>query len=234
MRKQFGRGGRYSRQLPMKITFKPSSLQALPDYVEDAVRRTLECEKCGTAFAVYGSAPFCPNCGERPLLTTTLESVAALRQLLSIEDSLEGAVRDSARDHGVFDQAARDVIKQIVTLCEVFMRGQFAERAPDHESIVRTAGRGVFQRLDDTNDLFAAHAGFALSSLVSDADWIALGAVFQQRHVLVHRNGTIDQQFVDRVPNTTQRVGQRLIVGRQDAEHALDTLEELVTNVAGQ
>ncbi len=73
-----------------------------------------------------------------------------------------------------------------------------------------------------------------MSDLVSDAAWTALSIVFQQRHVLVHRNGMIDQQFVDRVPNTAQRVGQRLIVGREDAERALDTLEELVTRVAAR
>jgi hypothetical protein len=233
LREQFGRGGRFSRT-PIRMTFKPSSLQALPDYVEEIVRRTLECETCGTAFAIYGSAPFCPACGERPLLTTTLESVTALRQLLEIEDSLEASARDAARDHGVFDQVARDVIKQIVTLFEVFMRGQFVERVPNHDTIIRAAGRGVFQRLDDTNDLFTAHVGFAFSGLVSDADWTALGTVFQQRHVLVHRNGTIDQQFIDRVPSTSQRVGQRLIVGREDAERALDTLAELVTQVAAR
>ena len=228
---QFRAGGRYSRT-PIRVTFKPTSLQALPDYVEEAVRRTLDCENCGTTFAVYGSAPFCPGCGARPLFTTTLESVAGLRQLLALEDLLKVDVRDSARDHGVFDQVARDVIKQIVTLFEVFIRGQFTDRVPNHEAIIRTTGRGVFQRLDDTNDLFTAHAGFALSDLVSDAAWTALSTVFQQRHVLVHRNGTIDQQFIDRVPNTSQRVGQRLIVGRQDAELALDTLEELVSDVA--
>ena len=233
MREQFGPRGRYSR-MPMKITFKPSSLQALPDYNEESVRRTLKCESCGTAFAVYGSAPFCPACGPWPLLATTLDSTAALRQLLDIEDSLATDARDTARDHGVFDQVARDVIKQIVTLFEVFMRGQFVDRVAEHEEIIRTVGRGVFQRFDDANDLFATHAGFALSDLVSDAAWIDLGTVFQQRHVLVHRNGTIDQQFVDRVPNTTQRVGQRLIVGRQEAERALDILEELVTGVAGR
>ncbi len=233
MREQFGPRGRYSR-MPMKITFKPSSLQALPDYVEESVRRTLKCETCETAFAVYGAAPFCPGCGPRPLLTTTLESASALRQLLQLEDSLARDDRDAARDHGVFDQMERDVIKQIVTLFEVFIRGQFVDRVANHEAIIRSAGRGVFQRLDDTNDLFATHVGFALSDLVSDAAWTALSIVFQQRHVLVHRNGMIDQQFVDRVPNTAQRVGQRLIVGREDAERALDTLEELVTRVAAR
>jgi hypothetical protein len=56
--------------------------------------------------------------------------------------------------------------------------------------------------------------------------------VFQQRHVLVHKQGIIDEQYVHRVPHARQHAGQHLILSRRDAEQAFDVLEAVVRTVA--
>lgn len=56
--------------------------------------------------------------------------------------------------------------------------------------------------------------------------------VFQQRHVLVHVGGHVDQKYLDRVPTTRLTVGQRLVLSRAAAEQALTDLEDAVGVVA--
>jgi hypothetical protein len=224
-------GGMFSIEMSVD-TGSPPPIRVLPEYVEEKVRRTITCSNCSTIYAVYGASAFCPVCGPRAALATVIEAIEAARTALSLEDVLLEDAREQARAAGVFGNVAADTIKRVVTLFEVFARNQFEERVEAHVDALRTAGRGVFQRLDNADDLFDKHAGLRLSALVDADTWTRLLVTFQQRHVLVHRHGQIDDQYLQRVPTARQRVGQALVVTRKEAEQALDDLERLVQALA--
>lgn len=220
----------------VEMTYTPGSpppVAALPSYVEERTVRSLQCAGCGNHYAVYGAAAFCPICGPRPSIDTVRESLAAARQTLQLEDALPTTMRQAMRAEGVFDQLAAHAVKSTVTLFEVYANDQFGRRVPTAAAVLR--GRGnVFQRLDDADTVYRDQAGFAMSSLVSSDVWDRLRTLFAQRHVLVHRNGTIDQRYLDQVPSSRQRVGQQLVVSRLEAQRALDDLEALVVAMDGQ
>lgn len=210
----------------------PPPVRSLTTYVEEKVRRAITCDNCQTEYAVYGATAFCPICGPRAAASTVLEAIDRGRRALALEDALPEDMREQTRADGVFDKAAADAVKETVTLFEVFTRDQFSSRVSGHEAIGKEKGRGVFQRLEAVDALFAEHVGTAISSLVPEDIWAQLETVFQQRHVLVHRQGIIDEQYVQRVPHAGQQVGQRLVLGRRDAEQALDALEAVVGAIA--
>jgi hypothetical protein len=56
--------------------------------------------------------------------------------------------------------------------------------------------------------------------------------IFQQRHVLVHRHGHVDDHYLQHVPTARQRVGQDLVVTRNEAEQTLDDFERLAQALA--
>lgn len=224
-------GGMFSIEMSV-ATGTPPPISVLPEYVEEKIRRTITCSNCSTIYAVYGASAFCPVCGPRAAFATVIEAIEAARSALGLEDLLPEDTREQARAVGVFGTVAADTVKRVVTLFEVFGRSQFEERVPTHVDALRKAGRGVFQRLDDADDLFDEHAGLRLSALVDSDTWARLLATFQARHVLVHRHGLIDDEYLQRVPAARQRVGQALVVTRKDAEQALDDLERIVQALA--
>jgi hypothetical protein len=209
----------------------PPPVRSLTTYVEKQVRRTITCGNCQTEYAVYGATAFCPVCGPRAAVETVLDAIERERRSLALEDDLPDDLREQARADGVFDKSAADAVKETVTLFEVFTRDQFSSRVLNHEDIVKQHGRGVFQRLDDVDVLFGQHCGTTISALVSADVWSRLQIVFQQRHVLVHRQGIVDEHFVQRVPHPRQQVGQRLVLGRRHADQALDALDAVVRAV---
>jgi hypothetical protein len=147
-----------------------------------------------------------------------------------VEDRLGEDERQTLRAAGVFERFAVDAIESTVSLFEMFAREQFTRRVADAET--HTAGTGnIFQRLDDTAQLFADHAGIELVELAGGERWSRLKRTFARRNVLTHNGGTIDQKFLDRVPDSSLRLGQRLVVRRADAVQALDDLEALVRAV---
>jgi sarcosine oxidase delta subunit len=200
----------------------PPPVRSLTTYVEQQVRRTIVCGKCATVCAVYGATAFCPLCGPRVATETVVEAIERGRRSLALEDALPSDLREQARSEGIFDRAAGDAIKDVVSLFEVFVRDQFEMRVAGHEEIVMHRGRGVFQRLNDVDAMFAEHVGVPISACVPEAVWSQLQAVFQQRHVLVHKKGIIDEQYVQRVPQGGYQIGQQLVLSRRDAEQAPD------------
>lgn len=208
----------------------PPPVRTLPTYFEDRIRRTIECENCSNNYAVYAASAFCPVCGPRAALSTVIESIQAAGQTLALEDGVEPEQREEMRAAGVFDGIAADAVKMIVTLFEVYAADAFSAKVPRHEQLVKGKGN-VFQRLDDADALFETHAGSSLHELVEGACFERLRRASEQRHVLVHRHGIVDQRFLDRVAGSTLGVGQRVVISRRDAEQALADLEALVRSM---
>jgi DNA-directed RNA polymerase subunit M/transcription elongation factor TFIIS len=209
----------------------PPPVRELPDAAETQTRRIVECSTCGNHHAVYSATSFCPVCGPRPATEKVLEAITAARGALAVEDRLGEDERETLRAAGVFERFAVDAIESTVSLFEMFAREQFGRRVAD--AATHTAGKGnVFQRLDDTADLFTDHASINIVELAGTERWERLKGAFARRHVLTHNGGIVDQKFLDRVSDTGLRLGQRLVVRRSDAAQALDDLEALVGAVS--
>lgn len=209
----------------------PPPVRALPAALEEQTRRVVECSACGNHQAVYSASSFCAVCGPRPAAEKVLEAISAAREALTIEDRLGQDERKTLRDAGVFERFAVDAIESAVSLFEMFAREQFARRVANARK--HTTGKGnVFQRLDETADLFAEHAGVDVVDLAGESRWQRLKRTFAYRHVLTHNGGIVDERFLAQVPDIGLTLGQRLVVRRTNAQVALDDLEAIVRAVA--
>lgn len=163
----------------------PPPIRALPGIVEDKVRRVIECSACGTHHAVFSATSFCTVCGPRPAAATVIEAIEAVRQALAVEDWLEPEDREQLRAVGVFERFAVDAIHSVVSLFELYVREQFHQRVPTADAVVRGKDN-VFQRLDNTARLFAAHTDIDIVQVAGTDRWCRLHRAFAQRHVLTH------------------------------------------------
>ena len=122
-------------------------------------------------------------------------------------------------------------VKNIVGLFEVFARSQFEARAANPAAAVKSKGN-VFQRLDDTNQLFSDHCSIDIPATVGHDVWQRLREDFGRRHVLTHCGGIVDDKFLAAVSNSGLVVGQRLMITRADADRALDDVEHVIRRLA--
>jgi hypothetical protein len=91
---------------------------------------------------------------------------------------------------------------------------------------VRGKGK-VFQRLNDFADLYRDHTGINLRAALRTA-WPILEAAWAARHIHTHADGVVDQKYLNQVPGSTLRVGQRLRSTAGDAQEAIDNARLLV------
>lgn len=215
----------------MSMNYKPGSTPfIIPLSVAELMEQKFVCEACGCRYASIGAAFFCPACGHNSVAITfdttldavrkTVEHLPTIRQALADADS-KGTAQDCVR------QILESQIGKLVGAFQRFSESMFAKL--NSAGQFKTA-KNVFQRLKDASDLWRQATGKGYEDMLVAADMAALVRLFQQRHLVAHRDGLVDQEYIDKSGDMTYSVGQRLVV--QDS--AVLRLAELVGKLAGE
>lgn len=96
--------------------------------------------------------------------------------------------------------------------------------------IASTAAPGPkrrFQNLDAGSDLWKAEIGHPYVDLIGQDKLDQLKVYFQQRHLLAHQQGIVDQDYIDRSGDKTYAPGQRLLIRDSAVREFADLIEEL-------
>lgn len=202
----------------------------VPVNASEIMSQRSTCEVCGCRYSSIGAAFFCPACGHNSVASTFDSAVETVRKTL---DSLT-TIRRALTDAGDKD-AAEDAVRQIcenglVKLVSAFQR--FAEalfdKLPNRSQF--TPRRNVFQNLSESSRLWRSAIGDGYEDMTTASEVFDLERYFQQRHLLVHKEGMVDQSYIDKVGDHRYVVGQRLVV-RKDA---VQELTDLVSKLASE
>lgn len=202
--------------------------RTLPTYEVSPTRRQMTCNRCQATFAVYDLAYYCPECGVLAPAQQLAELVRVHRERLDAVDALPAAERQRLTDAGVLTVNHEATVKDGFGALETYLKDRFAADAPASAPKVPST---TFQRLDETAGLYRDHLGVDLPAAVGEGTREALKRSASLRHVLTHSSGKIDQKFLDRNPGWPQRLGERCVVRREQADAFLDTLARFATAV---
>ena len=185
------------------------------------------CEACGCRFASIGAAFFCPACGHNSARSTFGDTLANVRASLDFLPRLSEMLdKDAAADLG--RGFAENGLVKLVNAFERFAEATY-EAFPEPKA---KPGFNAFQRLGDGSDLFRAATGRGYDSVLDVDDLAELGRYFQQRHLLVHEDGIVDQQYLDRSGDRGYRLGQRLVIKPAAVRRTADLIEKLAKGIA--
>jgi len=218
-------GGRSSGLVRIKVN--PGSVprrRQLPTYEIEETRRSMRCQRCAEAFAVYGLAIYCPGCGQLAPAQQFQEIIRAHRERLESLHGLPADVLRALRENGALTLSYESTVKDGFGALETYLRQRFVALSPEP---IKTA-RGAFQRLDDASTLYEHHLGVDLVAAAGESCWHALRRTASIRHVLVHNAGVVDEAFLAQQPGWHQLVGQKIHVDDAEATAFLDALEHLL------
>ena len=80
-------------------------------------------------------------------------------------------------------------------------------------------------------DLFVAAGYDDLHVTLGPETWQRLTETWAARHVFTHNDGIVDEKYLRKVPTSSARVGQRLVISEALCRRAID--EALVRGVRG-
>jgi hypothetical protein len=224
-------GGKYA-SVTITETAPVIPQRAMPERIPPeawaVMRVEAACERCECHFAGVGGCLFCPACGHRSADLTFGDGLRRIRDAFAKKSELEAAIgADHATD--IMSKMAESDIQALVTAFEAFAKDSFPRLAPTAPA----PPRNVFQNLARGSALWTQHGGRAFVAILTPEEHADLARFFQQRHVLAHNNGIVDEGYRVNTGDTAYEIGQRLAIKAEHALRMADLVEELVAGLRG-
>lgn len=218
---------RHSRNsfISMRMDVRSSSpAHPLPPGAAEIMRTEFTCPACACRYRVVGSAYFCPACGHSSADQTFDQSIARVRKTVDLFSQLATNLdRDDAAI--IRTQLLEGGLADLVTAFQRVAEVTFP-RLPSATGV--RLRRNVFQSLADGSTAWRDGGGRAFAAIMTVDELEEMGKLFQQRHLLEHCEGFIDQACIDRTGDTEYAVGARLVVRETSLLRLADLVGKLV------
>ena len=196
----------------------------VPIAAAEPMRLRAKCENCGCRYSYVGAAYFCPSCGENSASHTFTQTLNAIRTAAGLGSVLRAALEPDEAEvmtRILLEKAMQDTVTSFQRLSE-----QLYKRCTGKD-----ARRNAFQNLDVGSDLWSAAIGAGYVQLIELKALERLRIYFQQRHLLAHQQGIVDQDYIKFSGDTTYAVGQRLIIREAIVREFADLVEKLTNEL---
>jgi uncharacterized Zn finger protein (UPF0148 family) len=214
--------------ITMSFEYKgPTHVPALvPVEAAEEMQLKIACEKCGVHFAVIGSAFFCPKCGHSSAVRMFNDALAKIEAKV---EHLDRAVQAVAQvDKDAAELTRRSLLESGVADAVVAFQRLMEERYRAQASASQKLPQNVFQRLTDGSALWKAAGCPAYSDVLAATELARLNTHFHRRHLLAHKDGIVDEQYIQRSGDTKYAVGQRVVVRPEHVTELVKLVRKLV------
>jgi len=203
----------------------PKPPPVFPLKVAELMQQRYVCESCGCRYAAIGAAFFCPACGHNSARTALAETLATVHRLPEVWAALEAALdRDAAAN--AYRLILEESMGKLVAAFQRFAEATFEALPNAGDSNLR---RNLFQNLLESSDLWEKAIGVRYEAMLSPNEWDELQRFFQQRHLLAHKDGIVDEDYLRKTGDRQYRPGQRLVIKETDVMRFTDLVEKLAT-----
>jgi hypothetical protein len=187
----------------LSLKVKPGSLPPLHRYREQALETAITCATCTLEYSVFGVFAHCPDCRAHNSLQILSRNVELVRKQVALALSLDDA---ELRRH-----LLEDALENCVSSFDGFGRECCRVRAV-HSSDPQRCGRVSFQNINKADDALRQLFGADLRGLVDSAEWQQAHRAFMRRHVIAHRAGVVDQQYLTETGDSPTLLGRKVPV----------------------
>lgn len=205
----------------------------VPATAADIMTQHFACEQCKCRYSSIGAAFFCPSCGHNSVLHTFTNALETVRKTLEAIPSFRAALIEMA-DANIAEDSIRHICENgLVKLVSSFQRyaeACFQQLANAPSCPLR---RNLFQNLQESDVVWRNASGAGYADLLDSCEYVRLAMYFQQRHVLSHLDGIVDNQYIARSGDRRFDVGQRLVVTDATVADLADLIDKLAAGLLG-
>lgn len=208
--------------MTMKVDSRPQHV-LLPPAAAEAMRLKITCPACACRYAVIGAAYFCPACGHNAADQVFAFTITGIRQSLDALDTVRAAIPNRDAAESTARLIVENSLQNAVTAFQRCAEALFASLPSGSES-----RRNAFQNLSEGSQLWETATGKGYRDHLSEEELKRLTRAFQQRHLLAHTQGLVDEDYIIRSGDTLYRVGQRIVVRTEMVRDTVDLIEKLI------
>ena len=212
--------GAFGIGISMKVT--PGRPTPIHSYREKELETEVICSHCTLRYSVYGVFAFCPDCGRHNSIQIFGKNLELVEKMLDLagdgcgelgEKLVENALEDCV---SAFDGFGRE-------LCRV---NAIRARIP------AKAEKVSFQNLEGARTNLLDLFGLDLSALLDATEWRLAVKCFQKRHLVAHKMGIVDQDYLAKSGDKGAIVGRKIKIDLQEVTSLRVALESLAPRLS--
>jgi hypothetical protein len=183
--------GAFGIGISMKL--QPGAPVPIRWYREKNLETEIVCDQCGLRYAIYGVFGWCPDCGVHNSLQILGKNLEFARKKLALAESVD---KDFA------ETVIADALAGVVSAFDGFGR-QVASEGEQKAS---------FQNLENGRKCVQQKFSFDMADTVTEEEWRSACRSFQKRHLLAHRMGVIDEEYVQKACDPSAVIGRKVML----------------------
>jgi len=204
----------------MSLKVQPSRPVPLHRYTEKRLETEVVCDRCTLRYAIYGVFGFCPDCGVHNNLGILEANLALVEKMLQLAGGLD--------DPGLAAKLVENALEDCVSAFDGWGRGTtqaFAAKAADPDAATRVSFQNVTKAQVKVLRLF----GYDIAAAAGPAEFAAVNKLLQKRHLVAHRMGVVDQEYIDSTGDALAAIGRKVCIVAPEIHAGLSTLRTLAT-----
>jgi hypothetical protein len=198
--------GAFGIGISMKVT--QGARHPIRHYREKELETEVVCDACTLRYAIYGVFGWCPDCG----IHNSVQILTKNLELANKELALAESVEKELADHLI-----GDALENVVSAFDGFGR----------EICMRKGADIRFQNLSGARRKVQDVFGFDFADILAPREWGSACQVFQKRHVLAHKMGVIDEDYVQKANDPVAIVGRKIRVSHDEVKAAIRIIGKL-------
>jgi hypothetical protein len=175
----------------ISVKVKPGAPVVVRWYREKNLETDIVCDQCTLRYAIYGVFGWCPDCGVHNSLQILGKNLELAKKKLMLAESVEQELAAAI---------IADSLAGIVSAFDGFGR----VLCSDGDAKVS------FQNLEGGRKRVQQRFKFDMADCVSDDEWGLAHRSFQKRHLLAHRMGVVDEEYVQKASDLNAVVGRKI------------------------
>jgi hypothetical protein len=177
-------------------------------YREKNLETEIVCDHCSLRYAIYGVFGWCPDCGIHNSLQILGKNLELAKKKLALAESVEQELASTV---------IADALASIVSSFDGFGR----ELCSDEET------KASFQNLEGGRNRVLERYGFDVADAVTDDEWRSATRSFQKRHLLAHRMGVVDEEYIKKACDPSAVVGRKVALTAGEVSFLIGVVEKL-------
>ena len=221
--------------ITMKLSYKAkSSILSISPTVAEELREYYSCGQCGCRYAYLGTACFCPACGRENVESNCREIIKNTEILIAKYESIKEGLSSQITKEETEKQLVHIVEDRYCRLVSVVQKytEHLFDNYPNSSSISKR--KNVFQNVRESSNKWKELTGTGYEDIMTEQLLGQMNEYFQGRHLLVHRGGIIDSEYLEKVPFSTYKLGQRIRVGKEELKSFVETCKSFIDKIEKQ
>ena len=177
-------------------------------YREKELETAITCDNCTLRYAIYGVFGWCSDCGVHNSLQILIKNLELARKELTLAATAEVDLAN---------HLTGDALENAVSAFDGFGR----------ELCQRKSVEIRFQNLAAARRKAQDAFGFDFADTLRPDEWDAACRAFQKRHLLAHKMGVIDDDYIQKANDAGAILGRRIALNQAEVETSISLVEAM-------